>query len=310
MRTSESIPTGESPSPALGPRWGRAPRTALAMLVAEELEVPWDRIRVVQGDLDSRYGEQFAGGSAVVRTSWRRFGRPAPRLAGYWKPRPPGGGACRWRNAGGTAGAVHHIPSRRTIPYGALTGLAAKLTLTPKVGLKEPDEFHRHRPPPSQRRSSGDRDRCHDVRASTCGCRACGTRASSGRGVRWSGGGARSGAGARDRRRPASRPDRRRRDAGVSRELPSTGERRRRGRGHDLGSHAGTAGTRDRSGIIGRRGREHRAGATDRRRAHGPTGSIRPSEGRADRRRGSRPRPPAWRRSTRRRSSPTPRWSR
>src|SRR5512143_3574275 len=48
---------------------GQGARTVMAMLVAEELEVPWEQIRVVQGDLDPKFGEQFAGGSAVVRTS-------------------------------------------------------------------------------------------------------------------------------------------------------------------------------------------------------------------------------------------------
>lgn len=48
---------------------GQGSRTALALLVAEELDADWARVRVEQGDLDPKYGDQFAGGSAVVRTS-------------------------------------------------------------------------------------------------------------------------------------------------------------------------------------------------------------------------------------------------
>jgi len=184
---------------------GQGARTALAMLVAEELEVAVGSDPGVQGDLDSRYGEQFAGGSAVVRTSWRPLRRPAPRsrVTGSRGRRAVGVPVAECR---GTAGAVHHIPSRRTIPYGALTGLAAKLTLTPKVGLKEPDEFT----------VIGRPRRNVDHPAIVTGAMTFGLDvrvpgmwyASIERApvFRWSGGALRSGAGARDRRRPASRP--------------------------------------------------------------------------------------------------------
>src|SRR5690349_391159 len=120
---------------------GQGARTALAMLVAEELDVPWERIRVVQGDLDRRYGDQFAGGSAVVRTSWRPLREAGAAARGLLEAAAAGRWGVPVAECRGTAGVVQHIPSRRTIPYGALTGLAAKLTLTPQVALKQPDEF-------------------------------------------------------------------------------------------------------------------------------------------------------------------------
>src|SRR3954465_3950869 len=65
------------------PEMGQGSRTAVAMLVAEELEADWERGRVEQADLDEeRYGPQYAGGSAVVRTSWplRQAGAAARTL--------------------------------------------------------------------------------------------------------------------------------------------------------------------------------------------------------------------------------------
>ncbi len=120
---------------------GQGSRTAIAMLVAEELEVPWERVRVVQGDLDPRYGEQFAGGSAVVRTSWKPLREAGAAARGLLEA----AAAARWgvpvAECHGTAGLVQHIPSKRTIPYGALVGSAAKLTIAPKIWLKQPSEF-------------------------------------------------------------------------------------------------------------------------------------------------------------------------
>ena len=60
---------------------GQGVRTALPMIVAEELCCDWRRVQVVQADLDPKYGDQLTGGSLSVRTSYESL-RKAGTMAG------------------------------------------------------------------------------------------------------------------------------------------------------------------------------------------------------------------------------------
>lgn len=125
------------------PEMGQGVRTALPMLVAEELEVPWEAVRVVQADLDpDRYGDdQWTGGSAVVRQSWeplRRVGAVARAMlvgaaARRWGVEPA---ACR-----AESGAVVHAASGRRLSYGELAEAARAIPVPADVPLKPPSAF-------------------------------------------------------------------------------------------------------------------------------------------------------------------------
>ena len=136
---------------ARGCEIGQGVMTALPMLVAEELDVDWSQVRVIQlpygyvetdQGASNRYGEQGAGGSTSVRDGWkelRQAGATARWLlvqaaAGEWNLP-----ADKLRTEAGQVIA----PDGRKLTYGALARSAAAIDLpaTPPP-LKSSDQFH------------------------------------------------------------------------------------------------------------------------------------------------------------------------
>src|SRR5690242_20251396 len=121
---------------------GQGARTAIAMLIAEELEADWERVRVEQADLDeARYGPQYAGGSAVVRTAWTPL-RRAGAAARIMLVRTA---AQRWKvdaaQCVAERGVVRHVASGRSASYGALAAAASVLPAPANVPLKARRDF-------------------------------------------------------------------------------------------------------------------------------------------------------------------------
>ena len=49
---------------------GQGVRTALPMILAEELEADWKQIKIEQAGASTLFGDQTTGGSASVKTTW------------------------------------------------------------------------------------------------------------------------------------------------------------------------------------------------------------------------------------------------
>jgi isoquinoline 1-oxidoreductase beta subunit len=124
---------------------GQGVYTALPMLVAEELECDWTRVRVEPAPVDPIYnraniGFQMTGGSSSVYSEWdrlRKVGASAREMliaaaAEIWKIER---NRCRAEN-----GFVIH-PGGEKLTYGQLAEKAAAMPVSKEIRLKDPSTF-------------------------------------------------------------------------------------------------------------------------------------------------------------------------
>ena len=126
---------------------GQGVYTALPMLVAEELEADWSKIRLAAAPVDPVYnhtifGMQATGGSTSTWSEWdrlRQAGAMAKAMliaaaAQSWQVDPA---TCRAEN-----GYVIHDPSGQKFSFGQLAQKASSLKPPATVALKESKNFH------------------------------------------------------------------------------------------------------------------------------------------------------------------------
>jgi isoquinoline 1-oxidoreductase subunit beta len=122
---------------------GQGVRTGLPMVLADELEADWARVRVEQAEGDAKYGNQFTDGSRSIVQNYdrmRQFGASARQMleraaASRWGVEPE---ACRAENH-----KVVHPPSGRSLDFGELAETAAELPVPQfeDLRLKDPKDF-------------------------------------------------------------------------------------------------------------------------------------------------------------------------
>jgi len=122
---------------------GQGTETSLAMLLAEELECDWSRIRTEFAPINPIYGGALQGtfGSLAIRTSYdpmRRTGAAAREMlvqaaAQRWGVDQS---QCRADN-----GAVINTATGARLTYGSLAEAASKLPVPATVTLKDPAQF-------------------------------------------------------------------------------------------------------------------------------------------------------------------------
>jgi isoquinoline 1-oxidoreductase beta subunit len=124
------------------PEVGQGIKTAFPMIVAEDLDVDWAAVKVVQAPLDTkRFERQVAGGSQSIRHSWQRL-RKAGATA---RQMLVDAAAQRWQvpatELTTDKGTVFHAKTNRKLSYGELATEAAKLPVPTDVKLKDRAEF-------------------------------------------------------------------------------------------------------------------------------------------------------------------------
>src|SRR5437667_1733125 len=127
---------------------GQGVMTSMPMLVAEELDVDWNKIKTEWVPADLKYGNPNFGGAQLTAGS--------NSVRGMWKILRQAGGTARamlvtaaaqsWNveeSACSTEkGEVIHKASGRRLRYGALVEKAGALPVPKTVALKTPKEFH------------------------------------------------------------------------------------------------------------------------------------------------------------------------
>ncbi|HZD32103.1 MAG TPA: xanthine dehydrogenase family protein molybdopterin-binding subunit [Candidatus Angelobacter sp.] len=120
---------------------GQGVRTALPMILAEELDANWTDIAIQQAGASTLFGDQTTGGSASVRTTWdpmRQAGAAAREML-------VAAAAEKWGVAGTDCttekGFVLHSASSRRVAYGELVEQAAKLAVPKDPKLKDASQY-------------------------------------------------------------------------------------------------------------------------------------------------------------------------
>jgi isoquinoline 1-oxidoreductase subunit beta len=120
---------------------GQGIRTALPMILAEELEADWKQIEIEQAGASTLFGDQTTGGSASIRTTWD----PMRKAGAIAREMLISAAALTWgvpRSAcAAESGHIKHAASNRSLTYGELVDKAATLPIPSDVTLKQSKDY-------------------------------------------------------------------------------------------------------------------------------------------------------------------------
>jgi len=135
-------PTGEVTILSPNPEIGQNVKTSMPMIVAEELDIDWEQVKVEQAPLDTdKYTRQVAGGSQSIRQGWDSL-RIAGATARFLLVKAA---AKKWdtnvNNLVTENGIIKNPKTGASISYGEVASEAVTIPMPRKVQLKDPKDF-------------------------------------------------------------------------------------------------------------------------------------------------------------------------
>jgi isoquinoline 1-oxidoreductase beta subunit len=120
---------------------GQGIRTCLPQVIADELDAEWDRIELIQALGDEKYGDQNTDGSTSIRRHFdllRNAGATARALLIAAAAKTWGVPAAECTTGKQT---VRHAATGRSVRYGELVEIAARLDVPSEVPFKDPADY-------------------------------------------------------------------------------------------------------------------------------------------------------------------------
>src|ERR1700742_2788234 len=126
---------------------GQGSMTALPMMITEELQCDWSKVRIEYASSNRSvrekrvYGNMYSHGSMSVRESQKMV----QQVGASARERLIAAAALRWHvpasECAATQSIVTHRPSGRTLRYGELAAAAAQIKLAKEPAIKTPEQF-------------------------------------------------------------------------------------------------------------------------------------------------------------------------
>ncbi len=125
--------------------FGQGTHTGLAMVLAEELDADWSRVRATHGDAaiayaDPAYGMHLTGGSTAIKNSYTQYRELGARTRAMLVQ----AAATQWGVPAASLATERGVvigPGGRRLDYGALAEAAMQLPVPTQVTLKDPKNF-------------------------------------------------------------------------------------------------------------------------------------------------------------------------